>query len=382
LSLDIYKAKSLTLFIPGLNSTKLSEKLLKNLKFSDLRAFNSLFSKAKISNVTALDSISRYFDLFQLSDEYASCSNNLPLGLIYYFNLLTEKQLLKIDLKNTELNKTLKNRWIYNVSPVFLYPDMAQLVLADDLTDQITVNEAKDICLSINQLFNETEQDKSWELIYYSKHQWFLVADFQLINQPMVTNMMGKALSKPIAETENSSYWVQTLNEIQMLLFSLPFNQQRAQQSKSQCNSLWLWGESYYSGDENRDKTQLWDCVYSDNYLVKQLADYSKQSCQDGYDLHSILEDKLPVNKTDHVLIVLDELESAIKCNDPFAIIDVLSQYEQQWFNPLKEAVLSSAVRSINIISNGEQSFTLQRRHLKSWWKRDKTTGKILENFS
>jgi hypothetical protein len=274
---------------------------------------------------------------------------------------------------------------------------MAQLLLADDLTEQISGAQAKDICQSVNQFFNQTEQDKTWELIYYSKNKWFLVSDIQLINHPMTADMMGKALSKPELEAtlksgseiesdiNAASYWIQTLNEIQMLLFSLPFNQQRAQQSKSQCNSLWLWGESFSVIPDKAKNTQTdhyWDKIYSDNFLVKQLADYTDQEIKSDYNLHSILSDDLAVNSAENVLIILDELEHVVKSGDPFMLMDVLYQYEQQWFMPLKKALLSSAQLSINIITNGEQSFQLNRRNIKSWWKRSKTTGKILESFS
>jgi len=172
----------------------------------------------------------------------------MAIAAVYFSNLKAEQ---KLQLR-------IENRWLYNISPVFLYPDMDQLILASDLSPQISDSEASEICLSINNLFTETEYDNSWELVYFGKNQWFLISDFQLINQAMPKDKIGKALLRPKAVDDfpnnKSNYWIQTLNEIQMLLFSLPLNQLRTQESKQQCNSLWLWGESFLTLDNSKAK--------------------------------------------------------------------------------------------------------------------------------
>jgi len=316
-----------------------------------------------------LDTVSRYFELFNLYE--LGHSKDIAISSIYFSNLSPEK---KSQLKY-------KNRWIYNISPVFLYPDMDQLILANDLTNHISDSEAAEICLAINNLFNETEYDQAWELVYYAKNQWFLISDFQLINQAMPKDKMGKALERPKSSDDFpdniSNYWIQTLNEIQMLLFSLPFNQLRAEESKQQCNSLWLWGESFLNLDKNQSIKNCWNSVYSNNHLVQQLALYSGKSYQTISNIESIEAD----NSAENILIVLNDLEQAIETQDIFAILDVLKIYEQQWFEPLKQLILSSSIESVCIKSNAKESFKINRRSLKSWWKRNKTTGKILESF-
>jgi hypothetical protein len=326
-------------------------------------------SKNKIDIISELDTVSRYFELFQLLDP--NNLHELATAAVYFSNLKTEqKSQLRVE-----------NRWLYNISPVFLYPDMDQLVLASDLSQQISDSEASEICLSINNLFSETEYDKTWELVYFAQNQWFLISDMQLINQAMPKDKIGKALVRPQAVDDfpnnTSNYWIQTLNEIQMLLFSLPLNQLRLQESKQQCNSLWLWGESLLTLDKSKEKKHCWDKVYSNEYLVQQLAMYNGQCCQTLSDFESIVVD----TTTENILVVLNDIEQAIETQDLFAIIDVLKQYETQWFEPLKQSIMSSSIESVCIQSNAKESFRINRRSLKSWWKRTKSTGQIFESF-
>jgi len=104
---------------------------------------------------------------------------------------------------------------------------------------------------------------------------------------------------------------------------------------------------------------------------------YSGQNHQIISNFESIMAE----NKAENILIVLNDLEQAIETHDLFAIVDVLKQYESQWFEPLKQSILSSSLESVSIQSNAKESFNINRRSLKSWWKRTKSTGKIFEGF-
>ncbi|MFK5985488.1 MAG: hypothetical protein QM479_08680 [Pseudomonadota bacterium] len=357
--------KTFTFFIPGLNKTRLNTSLWG--QFGDeLSAFNSLFSKAKIIDGLALDSCIRYFELVELFDLHYTRAIDLPFANIFYSNFLSEQP---------KTDKTAQNFWVYNVSPVVLYPDMDQLILADNLTEQINDEQAKEICQVINSFFTETEQDKTWQLVYYAKNQWFIISEQQLINQPMPADRMGKALTRSTVKNDMASYWIQTLNEIQMLLFSLgQKQQQKSTQALSVCNSLWIWGESYFSCFEQQPHLNRWDTIYSDNFLLQQLAQYTHTPCK-ANNKFNLIEQQTAANS----LIVLNELEEAIRSEDALAIVDVLKAYEERYFVPIKQALLADKNLSVNIISNAKQLYSINRSSLKSWWKRTKNTGKILE---
>jgi len=245
-----------------------------------------LFSKNKVELISSLDTLSRCLELFQITENN---NKEAAIASIYFANV---RQQLKSQLKT-------KKRWIYNVNPVSLYPDMDQLILASDLSEQMSDSELSEITRSINDLFSESDYDKSWELVYFAKKQWFLLSDFQLINQAIPKDKIGKPLSRPDSSDDASNYWIQTLNEIQMLLFSLPLNQQRINESRQQCNSLWIWGESFLIEDtakSNSKKNNHWDKVYSHDYLVQQLALYRGQKYQGISTLDSLLADETSTN--------------------------------------------------------------------------------------
>ncbi len=350
--------KKLTIFIPGLSETRLTSSLWGQYG-EELTAFNHFFSKAKTSKNKALPTLSRYFELFQLLEKNWESPNNLPLASISYSNCLSQNNLKKGESSNI---------WVYNVSPVFLHPDMAQLVLAEDLTQQISDSQAKIICHTINVFFNETDQDHLWELVYYARNQWFITSKQQLINQPIPSNEIGRPLIRPKTDNAMSRYWVQTLNEIQMLIHNAP-------KLESKCNSLWLWGESQINSKEYTTKANRWDIVFSGNIIVKQLAQYTKTKYINNFDLPSVLDETQEYS----CLIILDELESAIKSEDTFTIIEVLQQYERKYFIPLKAAILANPSLSVELISTTGHSYFINRKYLKHWWKRTKLTGNILE---
>jgi predicted DNA-binding antitoxin AbrB/MazE fold protein len=116
-----------------------------------------------------------------------------------------------------------------------------------------------------------------------------------------------------------------------------------------------------------------WHHVYSDQLFVEQLCRYSGINFQSDFCIKEILE-----NNGKNSLIIFNELENAIKCRDAYMIFEVLSQYEDNLFKPLEKAILKAGL-TVTILTNGNQSFFINKRKLKSWWIRRKSTGNILE---
>lgn len=159
--------------------------------------------------------------------------------------------------------------------------------------------------------------------------------------------------------------WSRTLNEIQMLLFSHPVNQEREARGDTPVNSVWLWGD----GAPAKPRTA--DCIiYSGDESVRLLATASNSTLQDPpYSLSLWLESH-PAGKD--AWIHLDRLQAAAQYRDAWGWREGLNQLEQDWFAPVLQAMHQGAVSELRIQSHGDAGLSagLSRADLWKFWKR------------
>lgn len=152
------------------------------------------------------------------------------------------------------------------VDPCYLHPDRDRLLLfAHDLN--ISAQEAQSIIDALQPLLNEFNAT----LCYYTEQQWVLeldtMPDLELTCLPDVN---GKAVQAFLPKGQDKQQWIRLWNEIQMLLFELPLNQQRQSQGQLPINSVWFWGKG-----QLMVKPDNWQLVTGEHDIVRQLTDYA-----------------------------------------------------------------------------------------------------------
>lgn len=162
--------------------------------------------------------------------------------------------------------------------------------------------------------------------------------------------------------------WNRTLNEIQMLLFSHPLNQEREDRGDTAVNSIWLWGNGQQATPHTAE-----GIIYSGDETVRLLSSASGSSLQDTpYSLPLWLETH---PTTEDAWIHLDRLQAAAQYRDAWGWREGLEQLEQDWFTPLLRAMHQGVVAEVTIQSHGDAGLRahLTRTDLWKFWKRAHT---------
>ena len=166
--------------------------------------------------------------------------------------------------------------------PCYLHPDRDRLLLFSNSLD-ISEDEADQLIAAIQPLLT----DFGATLVKYKADQWSIMLEkIPDLTFTALANVSGKSVYEqlPKGEEQTRLSWLRLWNEIQMLLFELPLNEQRQQQGKFPINSLWFWGRGEFTA-QNR-----WQGCAGQNDLLKQLAKTAQithQSNIDEADLHA-----------------------------------------------------------------------------------------------
>jgi len=244
------------------------------------------------------------------------------------------------------------DRIVIRADPIHLRLDRQAAFLIDADFLAIQDQEAQVIINTLNEFY----ADDDFDFIAPHPQRWYirLSQPIDLAN-PSVAQLRGENMAGFKSTGKDAKYWQQRQVEIQMLLHDHPVNQQREQQGQALINSLWLWGE----GELASKPTTPWQQVYTDNSLVKSLAQHAQIDCQ-----------TCPSNA--QALLALADTHTSILCvlSHDFQQIDpktAYQQWQQDWLAPLQQAITTRQVASVKLYSGEQPAYQLNR---PPWWQR------------
>lgn len=128
------------------------------------------------------------------------------------------------------------------VEPTHLRADRDRLLIAESELLQLNNAEALSIIAAINQHFAGEVQ-----LNYLNDEMWLLGVNLDLSDFicPPLINIVGENIDDYLPQGKSRLAVHKLLNEIQMLLFSLPLNLQRDSEGLLTVNSVWLWDKHH-----------------------------------------------------------------------------------------------------------------------------------------
>lgn len=146
--------------------------------------------------------------------------------------------------------------------PCYLHADRDRLLLFP--IDDLTLNEASRLINTIQPILATFAA----ELVMIDANHWSIllekIPDISLTAMPSLT---AKSVMAALPTGAEKADWLRLWNEIQMLLFEHPVNQQRQLAGKLPVNSVWFWGLADW-----QPKTDRWQRVYGDDRLLMLLA--------------------------------------------------------------------------------------------------------------
>ncbi len=254
--------------------------------------------------------------------------------------------------------------WL-RADPVHLRATREQLMLVDSAAFNLDQNEAELFAHAFNRHFHED----GYALYPLHPKRWYM----QLPQPPRITTstvntVAGKPIDAFLPQGVDALDWHRFYNEIQMLFFSLPVNEQREARGELAVNSLWCWGGGTMPGGLSSIDSKLW----ANDRDARALAAVTGSAYA-----------PLPAHASaigDPSLVYLDTLSGAAQYADYQGWREALMQLEENWFEPLLAQLKSGSLSSLHIatIAHGHTvNWHIGRTDLYKLWRRESLNNSL-----
>ncbi|MCG5500243.1 hypothetical protein [Ectothiorhodospira lacustris] len=255
--------------------------------------------------------------------------------------------------------------------PVHLTVGTDDLVLSRVVGPSLTAAESDALVTLINDHF----QERSWRLHSAAPGYWHLCLEQ---DPGLSTVPLSRALGQRVGgllprESAAARAWQRDLTELQMLLFGAPVNAAREARGEVTVNSLWLWGGG------------RWPCppppaalatAHGHGALLEGLCRWT------GTPLHPVPESATAWLASGppqgHVLVVLEDLFPAAAGDDIEAWMNAMTVLEQNWFEPLRQALARGRLRHLMIQGEDGRGVRLDGGSRRRWWRRSRPFGECV----
>lgn len=192
--------------------------------------------------------------------------------------------------------------YMMQADPVHLYPDNDRLLVFDAHNFDISQSDAQAFATVFNQHFS----DQGYRLEAPHPKRWYLSVSTEAPDPSLTTveldQVVGRNMQHFLPQGEDARIWIKLLNEIQMLFYSLPVNDEREQIGAPRVSGLWLSGAGRLPSVAQAGFSQC----YGDCALLKGLAGLSGTA----------LEETLADEVREDSLLVIKDLHRAVLDTD------------------------------------------------------------------
>lgn len=262
--------------------------------------------------------------------------------------------------------------WL-RADPVYLHPDMSQLLLMAGDKLEISKQEA---AVYIDELNSEFAA-RGWRFQAPDAGRWYLhipdtrpdigEADFASLHEVNGGNVLPF-----MPGGESGAKWRAVLNEIQVLLHSCAVNESREQRGLPPINGVWLWG----AGALPKPSRVNWAGVWSDYSYARGLG--LLNNCP-VFDLPERFADwSGGAQAGEHLLV----LPTPPEVDDEIAWLDCLQALERNWFGAVLDGLRAGELNAVRVWPSHDTCYTLTRRAAKRWWRRDKSLLALIQHVT
>ncbi|RUM93604.1 MAG: hypothetical protein DSZ28_07610 [Thiothrix sp.] len=242
--------------------------------------------------------------------------------------------------------------------PVHLRLDISRLMLIDQ--SQFSISDTERTAFSA--LINEYLAERGGRFFFDSNGRGFLaVKKPRSVSTTPLSEVTGNDISSMMPKGEQKTFWHQIMNELQMLLYSAPFNEARAERGEPAINALWIWG----TGQLDRSM----EPQYSDVYGSEPFAEALAQSV--GIPTHpspqkfnlSLMPD------SSHHLLVLSDLLPHSQYDDYPGWHTIMERLCADWFSPLLDAVRRKQLSRVTLYPCNGTCYVLEPGYQWRFWR-------------
>ncbi len=264
------------------------------------------------------------------------------------------------------------SRFYMHADPVHLQADMDHAVLTSSEDLNISNNESKLLCETLNQHFNQD----GLRFIALQNDQWIVLTEKEIhLNTTPLVEAVGRNINFLLPEGEHSSRWKQLLTEAQMLMFAHDVNTSRENNGFMSINSLWFHGSGELPetldithGSVASEVGSDVSSVCSNQDMLKGLAklvssDYlTLPDTANEYARHLLAYKKHSVN-----VLHLAEIEHLVNYTDVSLWLDKLTELVEYWIYPLLKVANKNNIKVILYPCNKKQYHFSKYDSLKFW---------------
>lgn len=299
------------------NLTKLTI-ALPGLFWHEIADIDDLYSKLKLNNFTK---IFKHTKIATISGSYGE--------LVYGLQLKHSNDYAKQIA--TELNLVNNYTEFLIAEPTHLQLDRDHLQIAESNLFKLDQQECNTIIDHINSHFvNEIK------LHYISNKLWLLCHNLPInLNNNQfypILDIMGENITHYLPRGQNAIWLNKLINEIQMLLYSMPLHQQRINRGLLPINSLWLWNKSM-------QQTSDYATIYANNLTT--LSNHAKIKP---------VPRVIDTNLLDNSLIIIDDLYYSCCYRDGFSWLDKLHELDETVGLALAQMLYNNEIEQLDIL--------------------------------
>ncbi|MDZ7805109.1 hypothetical protein [Thiohalophilus sp.] len=329
----------ITVYVPGLLGPQPVLSQLSSAELPDFTVLEKALSRADIKPDPINDA---YAGLFQLFGIEPDSTGDYPAAAV-----CQSVQQLQLD------------NFCLRADPVHLQADMTSAVLRGHQELRLDSDEAQQLVDSINQ---HLHQD-GLQLVMGQPHHWYLsLPEAPGLQTSPLPSVLLQDINPHLPRGDSAADWRRLMNEVQMLLYDHPVNQQREAEGRLTVNSLWLWG-----GGHRPDTASVhWQQVYTDDWLFDALARFHAVASEDlPESVETVLQDC-----HGEVLLDIEDCLQPLRQQDPFAWVGAVEQFQNRWLQPLLEGLRKKRYQRLTLLPANGQRYQLTRHTLRRWWRR------------
>jgi hypothetical protein len=256
---------------------------------------------------------------------------------------------------------------VLRADPVYLGADRDCVRLLSADVPDLSPAQAQQLIDEINAQFSA----EPWHLVLGSPQRWYILLEEEAaITTRSPQGLLGANIHNFMPVGARQGYWRSIMNEIQMLMFASPVNQQRQEAGLIPASSLWLWGE----GDIPQALSLPWAAIFSDDPVAAGMG------LQGGVPVASV-----PV--TGHRLLEMAPPTGHILCQPGLDMSPQgLVAFNHDWVLPLYKALQRGLFRSpekvqldsVELLTANGVSYTLAAGKWR-WWRQRQRIDTFLE---
>ncbi|MBV1776271.1 hypothetical protein KSF73_11170 [Burkholderiaceae bacterium DAT-1] len=223
--------------------------------------------------------------------------------------------------------------WL-KADPIHARVDRDRALVLDVSSAGIDQQEADALVASLNQHFSQD----GMEFYAPSPASWFVALNAPpAMSTVPLYRALGQDMQAHLPSGPDGLKWHGILNEIQMLLYTHPVNDQRAAMGRPLLNSLWIWGEG--RGEAAQSPAEM---IAGNSILIQALSAAAASTCQTVPEALQRLSDDM--------LLYCDTLATAARSGDIYAWRDALVLLDRDVLVPLYSAWKQGQVPALTLI--------------------------------